>query len=213
VDYLSAHVPLDNENVSLTLGYIKDAVKRADNIIKGLLNLSRVAEIEKAPGNLNSIIESCLVLVKNLLDRNHIEVIKELEKDILSLNLDKSRIEQGFLNLFINAVDAMPGGGQLKIRTYNKELTKVSDEVGPGEGDIFKPGDTAVIAEIEDTGTGIPADILAKIFDPFFTTKQNKGGTGLGLSIVRNVMEVHDGKLKIENRKDRSGVRVTITFK
>jgi len=124
-------------------------------------------------------------------------MIKELEKDILPLNLDKSRIEEVFLNLFINAIDAMPGGGQLKIRTYNKEPTEFSEGAGPGEGNFLKPGETAVIAEI----------------DPFFTTKQNKGGTGLGLSIVRNTLEAHDGRIKIENRRDRSGVRVTLSFK
>jgi len=213
IDYLSANPSLDNENVSLTFKYMKEAVGRADNIISGLLNFSRVAEIKRAPENLNSIIEGALLLVKTLFDRYHIEVINEFGKDILSLNLDKSRIEQVFLNLFINAIDVMPGGGQFKIRTYNKELTEVSEEVGRGEGDIFKPGDTAVIAEIEDTGTGIPEGILDKIFDPFFTTKQNKGGTGLGLSIVRSITEVHDGRIKIENRKDRSGVRVALIFK
>ncbi len=212
VDYLSAHVRLDNENVPMTLKYIKDAVKRADSVVKGLLNFSRIEEVKKSPGNLNSIIESSLVLVKALLDINHIEVIKELEKDILSLNLDKSRMEQAFLNLFINAIDAMPGGGQLKIRTYNQQLTEVSEGVGAGR-EIFKPGETAVIAEIEDTGTEIPADIMDKIFDPFFTTKRDKGGTGLGLPIVRNIVEMHNGEIKVENKKDKSGVRVVLRFK
>jgi len=206
IDYLSANVPLDKANVSLTLKHIMDAVKKADNITKGLLSFSRAEEIEKMPENLNSIIENCLLFVKNILDKYHVEIIKELGKDIPSLNLDKSRIEQVFLNLFLNAIDAMPGGGQLKVKTYNKTLTGV-------QGEIFKPGEKAVTAEIEDTGTGIPADIMDKIFDPFFTTKRDKGGTGLGLPIVRNIVETHNGEIKIENITDRSGVRVTIRFK
>ncbi|MDO9351492.1 MAG: ATP-binding protein, partial [Deltaproteobacteria bacterium] len=192
IDYLSANVPLDKANVSLTLKHINDAVMKADNITKGLLSFSSEQEMKKMPENLNSIIESSLLFVKNLLDKYHIEVIKEFGKDIPSLNLDKSRIEQVFLNLFLNAIDAMPGGGQLKIRAYNKELTAV--EVSSGEREIFKPGETAVIAEIEDTGTEIPADIMDKIFDPFFTTKRDKGGTGLGLPIVRNIVEMHNGE-------------------
>ncbi|MDP2968406.1 MAG: ATP-binding protein [Deltaproteobacteria bacterium] len=211
IDYLSANVPLDKANVSLTLKHMNDAVMRADNITKGLLSFSSEQEIKKMPQNLDSIIEGSLLFVKNLLDKYHIEVIKELGKDIPSLNLDEGRIEQIFLNLFLNAIDAMPGGGQLKVRTYNKELTAV--EVSSGEGDVFKPGDAAVIAEIEDTGTGIPGDILDKIFDPFFTTKRDKGGTGLGLPIVRNIVETHNGEIKIENITDRSGVRVTLVFK
>jgi len=205
IDYLSAIAPLNKANVSLTLKHMNDAVKRADNITKGLLSFSRAGEIKKMPENLNSIIEGSLFFLKNLLDKYHIEVIKELGKDILSLNLDKGRIEQVFLNLFLNAIDAMPAGGQIKVRTYNEEMVGKKVRHGAGE--------TAVIAEIEDTGTGIPEDILDKIFDPFFTTKRDKGGTGLGLPIVRNIVEMHNGEIKIENRKDKSGVRVSIWFK
>jgi PAS domain S-box-containing protein len=205
IDYLSANVPLDKANVSLILEYMNNAVMRADNITKGLLSFSRAGEIKKMPQNLNSIIESSLLFVKNLLDKYYIKVIKDFGKDILPLNLDKSRMEQVFLNLFLNAIDAMPGGGQIKVSTYNEEIVekKVS----------HRAGETAVIAEIEDTGTGIPADIIDKIFDPFFTTKRDKGGTGLGLPIVRNIVEMHDGEIKIENIIDRSGVRVTVWFK
>ena len=205
INYLSANVPLDNEKVSLALKYMNDAVKRADNIVKGLMNFSRASEIKIVPENLNSIIESSLLFVKNLFDEHQIELIKELGKGILPLDLDKNRMEQVFLNLFLNAVDAMLGGGQIKVRTYKEELTKDREEGGHGE--------TVVVAEVEDTGPGILEDILDKIFDPFFTTKQNKGGTGLGLSIVRSITEVHGGEIKIENRRDRSGVRVTLMFK
>jgi len=210
VDYLCTSILPDKEDVSLTLNLIKDAVIRADNIIKGLLGFSRAEEIEKMPQNLDSVIESSLLLVKNLLDRYHTKVVKELGKDIPSLNLDKGRIEQVFLNLFLNAIDAMPGGGQIKVRTYTK---KTCTEKVVGKKVSHEAGETAVIAEIEDTGTGIPVDIMDKIFDPFFTTKRDKGGTGLGLSIVKNIMEMHNGEIKIENITDRSGVRVTLVFK
>ena len=207
IEYLSANVPADKENVSLVLKYIADAAKRADNIAKGLMDFSGASEMKKGPEDLNSVIKSSLLFVKNLLDKSQVRVIEELGEDILPLNLDRGRIEQVFLNLFLNAIDVMPGGGQLKVRTYHKRLTEVSEEAEDREGE------TAVIAEIEDAGTGIPADIIDKVFDPFFTTKQDKGGTGLGLSVVRNIMEIHGGEITIENRKDRSGVRVTLTFK
>jgi len=205
IDFLSANVPLDKASVSLTLKQMNDAVMRADNITKGLLSFSRAGEIKKMPQHLSSIIEDSLLFVKNLVDKYHIKVIKELGEDIPSLNLDKSRMEQVFLNLFLNAIDAMPGGGLIKVRTYHEE--RVEEKVKHGAGE------TTVIAEIEDAGTGIPAEIMDKIFDPFFTTKREKGGTGLGLSIVKNIMEMHNGKIKIENITDRSGVRVTLVFK
>ncbi len=205
IDYLSANVPVEKEDVFLALKYMNDAVKRADNIIRGLMDFSRASEIKMAPENLNSIIESSLLFVKNLFDQHRIELIKELGKGIEPLDVDKNRMGQVFLNLFLNAVDAMPGGGQIKVRTYKEELTKDREEVGPGE--------TVVVAEVEDTGAGIPEDILNKIFDPFFTIKQCKGGTGLGLSVVKNIVDRHGGEIKIENRRDRSGVRVTVRFK
>ncbi len=202
IDYLSANVPVEKEDVSLALKYMNDAVKRADNIIRGLMDFSQASEIKMAPENMNSIIESTLLFVKNLFDQHRIEIIKELGKGIEPLDLDKNRMGQVFLNLFLNAMDAMPGGGQIKVRTYKEEQT---EDGGPGE--------TVVVAEVEDTGAGIPEDVLNKIFDPFFTTKKCKGGTGLGLSVVKNIVDRHGGEIKIENRRDRSGVRVTVRFK
>ena len=150
-------------------------------------------------------IKGSLLLVKNLLAKKHVRVIEEFGEDILPLALDKNRMGQVFLNLFLNPVDAMPGGGLIKVRTYKEKLTEDTEEVRPGE--------TAVVAEVEDTKPGIPEDIFDKIFDPFFTTKRDKGGTGLGLSIVKNIMEMHNGEIKIENITDSSGVRVTLVFK
>lgn len=198
VDYLSSNISTDNENISLALKYMKETIKKADQVIKGLLDFSSISEMKMVPENLNSIIESSLLLIKNHIDRNRIEVIKDLKTDLPIINLDKNKIEQAFINIFLNSIDAMPNGGQLKIRTDTQETEK--------EGRV-------VISEIEDTGAGIPSDILDKIGEPFFTTKREKGGTGLGLSIVKNIVNLHYGKIKIENKKGSSGVRVTVMFK
>src|ERR1041384_3852886 len=136
------------------------------------------------------------------------------------LKLDKNKIQQVFINVFVNAIHSMPKGGTLTIGTYARRLTDVDQDVGDrtsgylriGDTVQFKVGDTVVVAEVEDTGTGIPEDKLPKIFDPFFTTKPSGKGTGLGLTVVKKIIELHGGTIDIRNRP-QSGVKVTIFFK
>jgi signal transduction histidine kinase len=126
--------------------------------------------------------------------------------------VDKNRIEQVFINISMNAAQAMPNGGTLIFRTYTKILSQSDKGVGRRKEDIYKVGETVVLAEVGDTGPGIPEDYLDKIFDPFFTTKRGKGGTGLGLSSVKNIMELHKGQIEIRNNES-GGTKVTLVFK
>ncbi|MBM3253028.1 MAG: PAS domain S-box protein [Candidatus Omnitrophica bacterium] len=213
IEYLSKTIPQDEKNISLALRSVNDAILRADRVIKGLLDFSAMSEINISQEDVNLVIENSLLLVKNYITRHKIEVIMNLRKDIPPVNLDKNKVEQVLVNLFMNAIDAMPDGGILNIRTYVKELTEIKDGAGKRREDIFRLGEKAVIAEIEDSGQGIPESTLKKIFDPFFTTKRDKGGTGLGLSIARNIMDMHKGKIKIENRKEAKGTKATLIFK
>jgi signal transduction histidine kinase len=110
--------------------------------------------------------------------------------------LDRIKIEQVFLNLCMNAIESMPEGGTLLLKTRSQPL---------------ETGGTEVIAEVEDTGPGIPDGNLPKVFDPFFTKKQMGKGTGLGLSVAKQIIELHGGTIKIGNRPE-GGARVTITL-
>lgn len=197
IDYLYKKTQTDNATAHQTLGRMSNAVKRADNIIRSLLDFSSVSMMKKKSENLNAIIESSLLLVKNDIDRYHIKVIKDLRSDIPKVNLDKNRIEQVFINLFTNAIQAMPDGGELKIRT---------DIIGQGK-------EKELIVEVDDVGTGIPKHILDKVFEPFFTTRQAIGGAGLGLSIVRNIVEMHGGKVDIRDKEGGRGTKATVVLK
>jgi signal transduction histidine kinase len=115
------------------------------------------------------------------------------------------------VNLFINAIHAMPDGGTLTVKAF---AANGSDKAGGGEqSECSEDGRDAVLTvEVEDTGTGIPPDKMAKIFDPFFTTKPTGVGTGLGLAVVRQIIDLHGGNIQITN-KPQGGVRATVTLK
>jgi signal transduction histidine kinase len=121
--------------------------------------------------------------------------------------MDANKLEQVFINFFLNAIQAMPQGGQLRVTTRHARLDGDASARGP-LFHRFKSGDHLVIAEIEDTGTGIAEADLPRVFDPFFTTKPVGVGTGLGLSVARKIVDLHAGAVEIRNAP-AGGVRVT----
>lgn len=198
IDYLSKKVKAEDENDTMILHRMRGAVKKADNIITGLLDFSTWSELKFVSHNLNAVIEASLLLVRHEIDSCKINVTKEFTKKLPRVKIDKNKIEQVFVNIFLNAIHYMPDGGRLSIRTYGNGVE------GP---------EAAVFVEIEDTGQGVPKNILNRVFDPFFTTRRGSGGTGLGLSIARNIMDMHKGRIGIENVRRGHGAKVTLTFK
>jgi PAS domain S-box-containing protein len=211
LEYLSNHGPADDPCVTMVLGDMRDAVGRADSIIRELLEFSASNHPEVADEELNAILEQSLGLMKFELTKHRITVMRALRADLPLLKLDKNKIQQVFINLFLNAIQAMPEGGTLTIRTYLKRSTETQPttegpcRAPPGSGEAF------VVAEIEDTGPGIPSEKLTKVFDPFFTTKPPGVGSGLGLSVTKKIIELHGGTINIENC-GHGGVRVSILF-
>lgn len=195
IDYLSKREALDPLYASLVLDDMKDAVRRANAVIRGLMDFSVVSRLALVEENLNTIVESSLLLFKNHLDRHHARVVKDLSEDLPPVKADRTRLEQVFINLFMNAIEAMPDGGQLTVRTY---------AMGSRE-------DGAVVAEVENEGPSIPEEILPRIFEPFFTTKRASGGTGLGLAVVKTILDSHAAKIEVCNR-DKGGVKVILHF-
>jgi len=209
IDYLFQQIPKDQENIFLILDCMNDAVQRADNIIKGLLDFSSISELNMQPEDLNAVIDDVLLLIKNPINKHHIKIQRAFAEDNPRVNLDKNKIQQVLVNLCMNAIEAMPDNGQITLRTYRMNI---ADEAGDTPDGTDHPDKSVVVVEIEDTGPGITDDIFSQILDPFFTTKRDKGGTGLGLTIVKSIIEMHGGKIKFENRKEQSGLRVTLMF-
>lgn len=212
VSYLEKKKHHKQKDTLKALSMIKDSVNRADKIICLLLNFSKATRLDLHPENINHILDDSLTLVKDRHKCKNINIIKEIKKNIPLVLIDKYRMEQVFINLLLNAIQAMPKGGDIIIRSFDKQLKGARKDVGRRAGDLFRIGERAVIVEIEDTGIGISEKDLKKIFDPFFTTKASQGGTGLGLSVSLNIIAVHRGLIDIKSQAGR-GTKVTITLK
>jgi PAS domain S-box-containing protein len=168
---------------------------RAARIVNGLLTLSRpnTAEAsERVPVDLNVVIGDVLALLEHQLEKGSIKIRREVSPRPVSVIGYEFKLQQVFLNLLLNARDAMPSGGWLTVATR------------------IENGDA--IAEVSDTGTGIQAEHLARIYDPFFTTKATGQGTGLGLSITYGIVREHDGAIHCESAPGQ-GTRFTLRFK
>jgi signal transduction histidine kinase len=208
VDYLTRAAKNDanpNQDAIETIQEMADAVQRADTVIKGLLNFSRSEQLALLPADLNSVIEESLVLVRHELSKHAIALDKSLAEPLAEVELDRNKIKQVLINVFVNAVQAMGDNGKLSVKTFRQPAPAGTAGQGP-------PGENVVL-QIEDTGSGIPEDKQDKLFEPFFTTKPVGTGTGLGLSVSRKIIELHQGTIRIANRTDNIlGVAVTITF-
>ena len=170
---------------------IERQVFRAARIVNGLLNLSRPGQSDAAGQvDVNGVMNDVLVLVEHQLQTSNIRIRRELSPTPTLVQGVEGKLQQVFLNLILNARDAMPTGGWLSISSRIE-------------------GDRAVIA-VADTGTGIANADLSRIYDPFFTTKAVGQGTGLGLSIVYSVVQEHGGA--IDCRSGTGGTRFTVTL-
>lgn len=201
----------DDGTTTGVLRELADAVQRAEGVIRGLLDYSAPRRLEMKPQDLNAVIRAVLRLVRGEIREGKHTV--EVELDELPLTLvDRGKMMQVFVNLFTNALQAMEGGGTLTVRTRAERLQRV-EPVAEGECDEdFHVGDRVVVAEISDTGPGIPPENLARIFEPFVTTKPAGKGTGLGLSVVRSIVNLHHGTIVMRNR-DGGGATATLTLK
>jgi PAS domain S-box-containing protein len=164
---------------------------RAAKIVNGLLNLARPAQVDSAPLEINGVMNDVLGLLEHQLRNSRIQVRKELAPVSPIVQGMEYKLQQVFLNLFLNARDAMPKGGWLTLVTR-------------AEG-------ASAVVEVADTGSGIPPDNLSRIYDPFFTTKEIGKGTGLGLSITYGIVQEHGGSISCDSVVGQ-GTRFTLTL-
>lgn len=180
-----------DEHKSKLLEKIAKQTFRASEIVNSLLNFSRTSPTEFTDVDLNRVVRETANLIEHQLHQSDIESRLDLSADLPILRGNASKLQQVFLNLFLNARDAMPSGGALTVRTWSES--------------------GFVHVEVADTGQGIPPEHLARIYDPFFTTKAAKKGTGLGLSITYGIVHEHNGVIEVDSTPGH-GTRFRLEF-
>jgi signal transduction histidine kinase len=210
IAYLGKNAVQEDETFFSVLGDMRDAVRRADAIVRDLLYLSAARQIELAPQAINLVLDHSLSYVNYDLIRSRVLVQRDFARDLPTVRIDKAKMEQVFINLFMNAIQAMPKGGTLFLRTsravFNPEAAPESVAAK------FNAGEAVVVIDIEDTGSGIPVEKLTRVFDPFFTTKPSGIGTGLGLPVSKQIVDLHGGTIQL-CAGARGGARATIILK
>lgn len=183
---------IDKEEQRNYLRMIEREIERINRIVRELLNYARPTKFEMKEVDVNQIIENTLSLLSYQKSFKHIQTKLELQPNLPRIHGDESQLSQVFMNIILNAVDAMPNGGTLKIKT---------DELiaGNGVNTKFLNGERLLRTRISDTGTGIKQEDLKRIFDPFFTTKDPDKGTGLGLSVSLRIIESLGGEIRVES--------------
>jgi two-component system, NtrC family, sensor kinase len=180
-----------DDHQSKLLEKIAKQTFRASEIVNSLLNFSRTSPTEFVEVDLNRIIRETATLVEHQFEKARISTRLNLPDELPKIRGNSGKLQQVFLNLFINARDAMPGGGLLTVRTWSEN--------------------GFAHAEISDTGQGIPPEHLARIYDPFFTTKGPKKGTGLGLSVTYGIVQEHNGIIEVDSTVG-SGTQFRLEF-
>jgi signal transduction histidine kinase len=192
----------DPDFTSELVDQINEQTDRARNIVRSLLEFSRDKEFTRQPISLRTLFEETIRFIKGQVP-SQVAIRLDIPGD-LEIVADKQRIQQAFLNLLKNAVEAVPAEGFVTvIARKHRALDKAEDDASifnylKYHGKCTLENDTVDI-EIRDTGTGIPQEIIAKVFDPFFTTKDVGKGSGLGLFIVHEIIEEHDGCIAVDS--------------
>jgi signal transduction histidine kinase len=203
VGILTRKGELLDEKTSRNLAKIEDISNGAARLLRHLLDYSRGDKTEFETVDIHTPIENAMTLVEHKLTTSRIEIEFHRFTEVLNMIGNSDQLEQLFMNLFINAGDAMDHGGKLSVSaSKDRGISEIS--IGKNESDYIQ-------IDVTDTGEGIPVEIQEKIFLLFFTTKPKGKGTGLGMFIVKQIVDAHSGKISIASEKGK-GTTITLLF-
>jgi signal transduction histidine kinase len=212
IEYIETHLDAKTPELDTVLREMDAAVARANRVVLGLLDFSAPGSLEIRDESLVEVVETAIGLVRHECAKAGITVVREFETRLPRLPMDRNKIEQVFVNLLLNAVQAMSEGGTLTIRIREvaprEAVALQSDHNVPPQGGWRN----AAVAELEDTGTGIDPSLIAKVFEPFFSTKRTETNAGLGLAVVKRIVDLHAGTIALENRPE-GGLRVRVALR
>ncbi|MCK4894873.1 MAG: HAMP domain-containing protein, partial [Calditrichia bacterium] len=178
--------PVEKEKFIEKLEHIRSESMRCGNIVRNLLTFARGSTTNFQECNLRDIIDRALRIVNHHIELAKIKVVRQIDIKLGTISCDSDQLLQAFVALLVNAVEAMPDGGNLEISVQHLDQ------------------DTKrVIIQIKDTGIGIPEELKDRILEPFFSTKKDQNGVGLGLAVVYGIIQRHNGKIWLKSQKDQ----------
>jgi signal transduction histidine kinase len=180
---LAKKVARGESDDEVTLDYLskmETELTRSTKLIQNLLNFARQSPPEFQPVNLNSVVNHAFDLVAHATEKQKIRVFNKLDPSLPELTADSNQLQQVCINLILNAIQAMPQGGRLTLRTYFQNAQ--------------------VTLEVQDTGIGIPPENISKLFTPFFSTKPEVKGVGLGLAVAYGIIQRHKGTIEVRSK-------------
>ncbi len=191
VQILQSTLPPQASKEASRLQIISAQIERIEHIVREMLDRTRIGATEHKSLNLNEVLKTIFDAVEPTLTEACIELETDLDEKLPAISGDAERLQQVFLNLFKNALDAMPDSGQLKIST-RLEQNKIA-------------------VEFADSGVGMSEEVRARIFQPLFTTKERGRGSGLGLVVVKQILSEHDAEITVES-EPRAGAKFSLYF-
>jgi signal transduction histidine kinase len=180
----------DKETLKKNLDIITRQTERITKIIQQLLGFVRKKPPEKVSLNMHSVLEGTLDFLSQEIEKQKVRVEKNFMADPPGVQGDPDQLQQVFLNLILNALQAMPAGGTLRLSTTYRWVAREGPE---------SPKRPYLEVEVEDTGFGMDKEVRENIFSPFYTTKIQERGTGLGLTITQGIVREHDGWIEVES--------------
>ncbi|HEY2962113.1 MAG TPA: HAMP domain-containing sensor histidine kinase [Pyrinomonadaceae bacterium] len=195
VQLLKSDLDRDPRDAESRIRTISAQIERIERIVRRMLDKTRF-EAELSPLDLNSVLQKLCDAMSPAFDKRHIRLVENLAPNLPLMAGSSDRLQQLFLNLVNNSLDAMPEGGEVRIRTYING----------------KPGKAQrIVVDFTDTGTGMSPEVKSHIFDPLYTTKDRGQGTGLGLVIVSQIVSEHGGKVEVESEPGK-GTSFRLSF-
>ncbi len=201
VEFLSNTIHSKDLMAEKSIEKIKQAVNRTNQIITDFLRFSKKSEFKFQSVDVCLLLDETIKLMEYRFNKKNVKLERNYPDETIEVKADRNMLQQVFMNLLNNGIDAVSKGGEIRIKVNTKTVMHehIEDRVGYRDNDYFKIGEKMTEVEIEDNGEGIPEDVLQRIFEPFYTTKEAEKGTGLGLSLAHLIIDRHQGKISVQS--------------